>query len=254
MTRKMKMAVFMLGLLLVVSGAWAGVNSSAVFKIDVDADNNGVPDGAYPTTVTVAENGMITLFVVLTGAQNLVGVNCDLQFDPDKLNLEAIEETISDLNFDGKANLVDLSNFALAYKKSAGDPAYVSYYDRNRDNTINLVDLANFAIGYKKPGAFWTVNADSFTGNRESVEIYDPVSRSNKDGASAGVVDDIVAVLLRRPETNATGFGFDGDAIVSKLVFKRLAAGNVTLSFTDMVALDETGTEDAPTGVAVTVQ
>lgn len=56
----------------------------------------------------------------------------------------------TDVNRDGKVNILDISIAATAFKSKAGDPAYNSSADINKDNIINILDIALIALDYKK--------------------------------------------------------------------------------------------------------
>ena len=56
----------------------------------------------------------------------------------------------TDVNRDGKVNILDISIAATAFNSKAGDPTYNSSADINKDNLINILDITAIAVDYKK--------------------------------------------------------------------------------------------------------
>jgi len=56
----------------------------------------------------------------------------------------------TDLNFDGKVNILDISTAALAFGTKPGDPRWQKEADVNGDNLINILDLAKIALDFGK--------------------------------------------------------------------------------------------------------
>lgn len=57
---------------------------------------------------------------------------------------------ISDINYDGKTNILDISLAAGAFGTSPGDPRWQKDADINYDNTINIIDIARIAADFGK--------------------------------------------------------------------------------------------------------
>lgn len=239
--------------------------SQPAFKLDLDGSV------ASPNTVTqnttVAVNATVTAHVILTGAVNMLGANADLNFPNNLLALQAITEQVGDLNFDGIAALADVLTEVSRFGQTNADPNWFSYYDREvvaTPNVIALADILSVVSGFGIDTEFWTNNLgrdlSAFGGFRESVEIYDPVATSN----AAGKVDDIVSVLLARPDVRANPtllnqFAFSGDAVMAELQFSALAAGVANLTFAETVMLDTDDDPASPTpvgseGSSITIQ
>lgn len=251
----MKNRVCLWSVILLAIVAVTSVGHAQVFKADVDGSV------ANPNTitqaVTVAPNATVTSYVILTGAANMLGANCDLVFPNNLLELVSITEQVGDINFDGLASLQDVLIEVSYVGLTSSDPEYISYYDKDvvaSPGVIALGDVLTVVSGVGVDKEFWVnndgVDLTPFGGFRESVEIYDPVAVSN----AAGKIDDIVAVLLARPEVRAdtnllNQFAFDGDAVMAEVVFRALATGTATLSFQEPVMLDTDDDPSNPTAV-----
>ena len=169
------------------------------------------PDASYAAGTTFKVD------VVLAGAEDMIGCNSDIQFASDVLEVISIVEKQGDVNFDSIANLSDFTILALAFNAAEGDDNYEAAYDFRGDGVIDLSEFTNAALGYLVDSRYWTdaqeVAGTAEEASRESVEIFDPIAVINANG----VIDDIVAVLLRRPGDTRS---FSGDAIVATVTFK----------------------------------
>ncbi|MFH1740300.1 MAG: hypothetical protein ABIH23_14930 [bacterium] len=224
-----------------------------VYKIDFDSSNDTLLSSTVdsPPAVLNAADGPFTVTVVLTGATQLMGVNCDLVFDNTHLQVVNIQETAGDVNFDGRANVFDIREVGERLNATEGSALYEAYFDRangQTDGVIDMNDVNAVSAFFAKPGIFWTVNTDNAT-VRESTEIFEDPSVSNENG----LIDDIVCMLLPRDHPPAPGFGFNGDARIAEITFQPVNgfAGMTTLSFSETWAVDENTHVDEGTGQIV---
>jgi len=224
--------------LLVVFMAFAPMalaqTADVVFDLN-DLDTNSV-------TVSVGEQ--VEAYLVVKDAANMTGVSVDITFDNTGLQLVDIVEVPGDLNFDGSIDLNNevvpiINQFVAEFNFEVDDNAGFTdgygrqsavVYDKDADGLTGLndevvpvinqfIDEFNFA-----PAVFWTQEVLFTSSFDESVEIFDPVAKSNTGGDNPGVIDDITVVLLKRPG-RTEAFGYTGNAVVAKLTFKALAAG-----------------------------
>jgi len=262
---KMALAVFLL-LGVAVSPMAQTIN------LDMDTSAAGVQG-----TATVAPGQEFQVFLVVEDAANMTGVSADLIFDATNLELVSIREQLnSGLEVIPVINqLIKEDNFIAGFDDF--EDGYLRnsnvVYDTNNNQMTDgsevlaiineLIRVDNFA-----DTQYWTreVFTQTPAAYNESVEIFDPVSKSNTGGEHPGLVDDMTSVLLARPDRDKeNNFGYSGDAIVATLTFKVKAAaqaGAYTFSFPEAVWIDNgfTGLADVmdlatpATAPAVTVQ
>lgn len=247
--------------------AAGGKNDTASFALDFNITSS---DTQVSTTIDPYESTLIqdkdgkkylTATLILKGAVDLVGVNCDLIFDPAKLQVVDIHEDQGDVNFDGRANVADILTLGERYNQATTDQGY-SYFDRDKTDTsadkIDDKDIEALKPFINKNNIFWTSNPnDDLTKIRESVEIFESPDESNKNGK----INDIVSVLLSRDHPYPQGFGFNGDARIAQITFEVVGSGETVLSFEDGKAIDvdtvitrdgiSNGSE--PTGDSITI-
>jgi hypothetical protein len=223
-------------------------------NLDMDTSAAGVQG-----TATVAPGQEFQVYLVVEDAANMTGVSADLIFDATNLELVSIREVPGDLNFDGQLNsglevipvinqLIKEDNFIAGFDDF--EDGYLRnsnvVYDTNNNQMTDgsevlaiineLIRVDNFA-----DTQYWTreVFTQTPAAYNESVEIFDPVSKSNTGGEHPGLVDDMTSVLLARPDRDKeNNFGYSGDAIVATLTFKAKAtaqAGTYTFSFPEAV-------------------
>ncbi len=181
--------------------------------------------------------------VVLQGAEDLTGVNCDLVFDPGVLNVVSIHEAQGDTNFDGRSNVADIlalaQRFGLATNTGNGFSLFDFVTEGGSQNVIDSDDINELSQFINQSPIYWTSNDNNDLGViRESVEIFEDPFISNANGK----IDDIVVTLLRRPETPVDGFGFDGDARIADITFEvvgTIPADGTVIEFDDRLAIDE---------------
>ena len=221
-----------------------------VFRLDFDSSNDTIKTSIIdpPPPVFTMDDVPFTVTVVLTGAQDLMGVNCDLSFDNAHLQVVDIQETAGDLNFDGRANVFDIREVGSRLNATEGQDLYEEFFDRAGDQPDGVIDLADVdavAEFFAKPGIFWTVNTEPAT-IKESVEVFEDPSVSNENG----VIDDIVCFLLPRDHPPEAGFGFDGDARIADITFRPVDGfvGTTELTFTQTWAVDENTQVNEETG------
>ena len=239
---------------------------------------------ATDDSLVVSKGETFETYLYIRGVTDMTGVSVDMTFPAaEALDLVAIKEVVGDLNFDGSLSLdkevlpvinqfVDEFNFVVDDNTNFQDG-----YERNsavvfdtNGNTLTdldtevlpmineFVDEFNFAeIPYWTRTVLFTSDFD------ESVEIFDPVAKSNVGGAGEGTIDDITAVLLKRPDRPVgDAFGFSGDALIAKIIFKARANATAdTYSFDfpqrkwidkDFTGLgDIIGEDDAADGIAL---
>lgn len=219
-------------------------NANAVFRLDVTSgDDNQLATTFSADGVVPDVPREFNVVVVLNDAVNLMGANCDLDFDSDALEVVSIRESFGDVNFDGRVNIFDVREIGARLGAITGstNPEYSRYFDLNSDGKIDETDIqiVNADPEFNKPGAFLTSNDPGVSPPRESAEIFEDPSISNQNG----LIDDIVFVLLARPEiTDRDAFSFTGDARVAEITFraKDTFSGNTTLSFIpeSLIAID----------------
>ncbi|MDX9752825.1 MAG: hypothetical protein RBU29_02635 [bacterium] len=226
------------------SFAAGGKNDTATFALDFnitssDTQTTSVID-PYDAALIQDMDGKkyLTVTLVLRGAVDLVGVNCDLTFDPSKVLVVDIHEDQGDINFDGRANVADVLTLSERFEQATTEQGY-SYFDRDASETsaakIDDKDIEAIKPFLNKNNIFWTSNPnDDLTKIRESVEIFEAPEESNKDGK----IDDIVSVLLSREHPFPQGFGFVGDARIAQITFEVIGSGEVVFGFEDGKAID----------------
>ncbi len=232
--------------MLIAAGA---VAQEPTFQLDFDSSNDTIDSSVIdPPPVFTGLDGPFKVTVVLSHAQNLMGVNCDLSFDNAHLQVVDIQETYSDLNFDGRANVFDIREIGERLNATEGQDLYEEFFDRAGgapDGVIDLSDVDAIAEFFAEPGIFWTVNTDPVR-IRESVEVFEDPSVSNENS----VIDDIVCFLLPREHPPTAGFGFTGDARIAEITFQPVDGfvGTTTLTFTETWAVDEDTEVNEETG------
>lgn len=227
------------GSVILAVALFASVAPAQVFVIDVD----GTPGAPFTQTVDAANGSVVTAYVVVTGVTEMLGANCDVLYDSSLIELISITEQAGDINFDGIPALPDVLQIVSFFGQPTGTAEVPSYYDREvvfTPGVVALADILSVVSGFGVDTDFWTnnlgVDLTAFGGFRESVEIYDPVAVSNANN----MIDDVVAVLLARPEVRADEnlwrqFAFTGDAIMAELQFNVVGAAGqtATLSIRD---------------------
>lgn len=209
--------VLAVGLLLAPMGM---AQNAGTLKFDADILTPGIQ---APGNYSLAAGGNIVLYLVLEGVEQMIGVSTDIKFDPAVLQLvgsgQGITEDRGDVNFDGRVDVFDIVRLINERQsRDTGNPP-IAYYDLNEDAAINVFDIVR-VIGNRQQADsgvnFWTntrggATALTWPGTgpaTESVEIFD-------NNVTNGLIDDLVAVLLIRPEggvRNDTGRGFTANA------------------------------------------
>jgi hypothetical protein len=207
----------LVGLLLVPAGF---AQTAGTLKFDADILTAGIQ---APGDYSLQAGGNVVVYLVLDGVTDMIGVSTDIKFDPNVLQLvgggKGVTEDRGDVNFDGQVNVFDITKLiGERQSRDGGNPA-VAYYDLNEDGAITVFDIVS-VIGNRQQADsgvnFWTNTRPGATVlaqgpggvNTESVEIFD-------NNVNGGLIDDLVAVLLIRPDggvRNDTGRGFDSDA------------------------------------------
>ncbi|MCA9449480.1 MAG: hypothetical protein KC931_20340 [Candidatus Omnitrophica bacterium] len=229
--------------------------SSPVFDT---AGNVVDPDNDIDTSETINNGEQFSALVRLNGAENLLGVHFDFEFDNSVLNVVDISETRMDLDFDGQQSFIELNLLVdffltefnlpddivkLTYTYDDGDGMITTHpgvlVDLDRDGVLGFVELNGYIQQFidefeNNDIPFWTEVIARRGGYNESVEVFEPVEDINADG----VGNRNAMVLLRRPETPAEGFAFDGDAILLEVVFQAVGAG------TSDITINATGSPD----------
>lgn len=232
-----------------ISYASGGKNDQAKFVLDFKVTGDETDKklesiiNTSPEFVAVSgqTNKRFTCTLVLKGAVDLVGVNCDLVFDKTKLKVVDISENRGDVNFDGRANIADILTLSERYGESTKDKGY-SYFKRDTSgqnpDVINEKDIEAIKPYVNQSNLFWTSNTnDDLSKMRESVEIFESPEISNKNGRIA----DIVAVLLSREHPYPAGFGFSGDARIAEITFEVIGGtpqGSTIITFEKGSAID----------------
>ncbi len=195
----------------------------------------------YEVTVDGETKTRFDLTLVLKNASDLIGVNCDLVFDPTQLQVVDIYEARGDLNFDGRANIADILVLGELFNQSADQEGY-SYFNRvATGSSLDIIDYQDVeaVLPYvNESSIFWTSNPNlDFTELRESVEIFETPDVSN----ARGKIDDIVVVLLSRVHPIPQDFGFDGDARIADITFEIVGdiSGGTSIQLEDSMAIHE---------------
>ena len=256
----MKTSCLAVSLCLVLLGA--GMASAQMFNVDLDAADSDI-DKAHD----VNKGGTVTANIVVSGVEDLLGLSADILFDATEvLELTDIQAVFGDLDFSSDIPYQEIFNLISFYVSETPVDEFVDFngnqsgiiVDKNRDNEFDYSEIFAAISQYvlKDSGGtqFWTdqlVNDESRDHMNESVPVFDPVAKSNTGGEHPGLIEDITAVLLRRPDgseggTTATGFGYDcgtyGNAIVCTLRFKVKSdapTGASVISFGKSVMIDE---------------
>lgn len=244
------LALFVFVSLPYTSLAQTGVNPDAVFTLDFattteDSQSSSTIDTS-PEFFEVDGNQHFRCTLILPAVQNLIGLSCDLRFNPDVLNVVSINEARGDLNFDGRVNVADVLTIGERSGSFVGSNPEWTYFDLDSSGTsTGVLDSADIdvllpLIESNPDTLFWTANPDASSLEiiRESVEIFEDPAVSN----SNGFIDDIAVVLLRRPEVAIEGFGFDGDARIVDIEFVIVGGDTgqpASITLEDGVILDE---------------
>ncbi|MCA9434213.1 MAG: hypothetical protein KC978_00420 [Candidatus Omnitrophica bacterium] len=215
-------------------------------------------------TIRSATRGETFSTVVrLNDTENLLGITFDFRFDSDRLQVLDIRETRMDLDFSGDQSFVELQavvdfffsnelpdlpsvdNFAYTYNDGTGEitthPGLLLDLDGN--GVLSFVEIHSYAREFlanldDTDIPFWTEIAARRPGFNDSVEVFDLVADINDNGEGT----DNTVVLLRRPETPALDFGYDGNAILFEIVFQvkeNAPLGEAMIQIEDSSAIDE---------------
>lgn len=259
MTRKVCLGLFLAAIVL------AAPAFGETFNIDLNP-STPAPD----TSIQAAKGSTLTVNLVVTNAVDLMGVSADVLFDAtNALELTDIQSTFGDLDFSSIVSFQEIMKLISFYLAETAVDQFVDQngnhsgilVDKNRDNIFGFTEIMAGVSQYVAAEGgtqFWTMNLAN-DGNRtahsnESVPVFDPVAKSNVGGQHPGLVEDITAVLLRRPEgstggASATGFGYDSanyggaPAIICTMKFKvksTAPTGQTSLTFGKSVMIRET--------------
>ncbi len=230
-------------------------NDSAVFRLDVTQGDDTQSLSAFTTDAIPNVGRTFTVTVVLDDAQKLMGANCDLDFDESVLEVVSIEESRGDINFDGRVNIFDVREIGTRFGATPDSTEldYSEYFDLSDDDELNSNDVLVVAGDdeFNVQGIFLTSNNPNSSDIRESVEIFENPALSNQKG----FVDDIVFVLLRRPDSDKTPdeFSFTGDARIAEITFQAkegFNGGETSLSFiSDSLIAIDSGTTITTTSI-----
>lgn len=252
------------------------VMAQPTVNLDLDATQDGIQAVRTISKSASLADRTIVANLVATGAVDMTGVSVDIAFNAaTALTLQSIKEVPGDANFDGA---LDLTNEVLPainqfvgefnFDPDATPENFKDGYDRNSyvifdvdgSNTLELTEevlpvIDEFVLEFNfdpQADIYWTrqvIGSDPLYD--ESVEVFDSPAKSNIGGANVGLIDDITAVLLKRP--GRTGdFGFTGDAIIATLKFvvrSDAQTGEHEFSFPQAVYIDNTFTGDLATQV-----
>jgi len=230
---------------------FASPTSVNVIDEDVDID----------TAMTVAVGDEFTALVRLNGAENLRGVGFDLAFDEKRLEVLEFRETRMDLDYDGKQSLdektaiqafyeaftypdVPLVNlFSYSFDTGEGPigtyPGYLMDFI-SRNGILDPAEMNAYLSEYagnqtETDIPFWTEVVSRRPGYNESVEFVAPLGEINASGQAL----DNVSLLLKRPGTPLSGFGFDGDGILFEIRFRALQQGMADIGLFSAWWIDE---------------
>ncbi len=231
-----------------------GINSDAEFVFDFQTTLDDTQTVSVIENSPVIENNRFTVTLVLSGVENLCGVNCDIKFDPAVLKVVDIHEARGDLNYDGRSNIADILTLGERFGDEVTDENGFEYFNRNKEgdsaNIIDMADISTVLPFLNERNLFWTSNANNNLDTiRESVEIFPTpeVIQNHANETGEGLIDDIVAVLLPREHPVSgfapEGFGFDGPyARIADITFEIIGgdSGSTTeITIEDRLAIDE---------------
>lgn len=223
-----------------------GRNANAIFALDFSTTaEDSLTSTTLEQTPQIQDN-QFTVTLVLMGSTDLVGVNCDLDFDESVLQVVDIHEASGDVNFDGRENIADVLTLTERFNASVDQNGFSFFNFANTGDSADVIDMDDvnslIPLIESNDSLFWTNNPDFEVTLpiRESVEIFEDPAISNQNG----LIDDIVTVLLPRqhPEQGfVEGFGFDGDARIAEITFQIIdeSATETTIQFSDVLAIDE---------------
>jgi dockerin type I repeat protein len=241
--------------LLVVPASFA--QRAGTLNLDADILTAGIQT---PGDYSIAAQGNIVLYLTLVDVDDMIGVSADITYDPAVLKLlgdgQGLTEDRGDLNFDGAVNVTDILQVVNERKARDGGADPIDYYDINDDGAANVTDILRVVKNRQAADTgvnFWTNTRSGATvltwptGEvpTESVEIFD-------NNVSNGLIDDLVAVLLIRPNTSGVrvdtdrGFTSDGtrpdpatqNAVIARLEFEVLAASPTTTTLNVLAGAD----------------
>lgn len=258
MWTRLAMTALTVGIVAVMGGPALAVGvDQTIVNVDLDATTAVTETTAnWPSNPAVLQKTHLVLEPQQPGQviDDLTGVSADLRFNHNLLELVDVYELAGDINFDGFQDVGDLvtvfqsSTFDLC--KDDDPDTFISYYDVNRDTCVDVGDLVTVfqsEMFDSAGGVYWTNNEGADI--RESVEVFDPPAKSNTGGANAGLVDDLVSVLLLRPDSDPAVQSGDlsnnpwsgSRAIVATLVW-RTKAGAAGTTDIEVVAQNQPGT------------
>ena len=222
-------------------------NSNATYVLDFDVETEGIQGPELADWTAGGSNYKVDL--VLQNAQNVIGVNCDIKFVTGDIRIDLVHEKLGDLNFDSISDLRDFSILIDSYNSSELDTNYEAAYDIDGDGNISLKEFSNLIVGYLETSKYWTdaqIYDDSVEeASHESVNITDPISVMNE----TGTINDIVAVLLRRPGDDSSIGDGSTDLVIATiwLTVKDDASSPTTFTIENPVVLDIDDSVEAPT-------
>lgn len=224
----------LLGLAVAGLPAWAqDQNADAKFRLDVTPGDDTQIETTFSADEKPTVNRTFTVVLVLDNARNLMGANCDLDFDEAALEVMSVQETDGDLNFDGRVNIFDVREVGARFGATpeGSEVPYSAYFDLNLDDVIDSNDIGIVAEDdeFNTMGLFLTSNDPVSTELHESAEIFENPAISNQNG----FINDIVFALLARPGVDREAFSFTGDARIAEITFsaKEGFAGDTTIGF-----------------------
>lgn len=178
------------------------------------------------------------VLVVIENAVNMTGFAADILFDATHaLDLIDIREVPGDLNLDGSLDLtnevlpirnqyeneINWEDFIEDFTDGYGRRSW-PIYDTNSNYATDLDEVLAVEAEWTAESAhtgidYWTrlvLNSSTYD---ESMEIFHPAGESNCPGVHYGLIDDLAAALLRRPDRTEP-FGYTGTAIAMTLTFR----------------------------------
>jgi len=119
------------------------------------ADTTLINTQTVTLTSSSSEHVMFTWHTInspLTSCTMKAEVITNEDIDPaDNILTETIPVSIKgDINADGKVNILDISQAAIAFGSKLGEPKWDSNPDLNEDQQINILDIATIAIEFGK--------------------------------------------------------------------------------------------------------
>ena len=122
-----------------------GLTTNGLSNSSCRKDSAGMSGVVLPLLPFVGGKGFWLLYSAEWGTSS-----CNYGYEGRSLGLAKVYTTQigGDVNFDGKVDFWDLSGFAVAFGKSAGEEGYEEAFDFDRNGVIDFMDVSGFSSRY----------------------------------------------------------------------------------------------------------